>query len=81
MGRGSQVSRLCGPLLALRTPLCLHLRVTRERSDMCDASFALSNTSPGYCLQKAATWRSWVRVTLLPPKRLSSTSQLTALVR
>lgn len=69
------------PLLALRTPLCLHLGVSRERDDMRGASFALSDTSPGYCLQMAATWRGWVRVTLLPPKRLSSTSQLAALVR
>lgn len=35
------------PLLALRTPLCHHLGVTRERDDMRGASFALSDTSPG----------------------------------
>lgn len=73
--------RVRAPLLALRTPLCLHLRGTRERDGMHGASFVLSNTSAGYRLQMAATWKGWVRVTLLPPKRLSSTSQLTALVR
>ena len=68
------------PLLALRTPFCLHLRVTRK-GHRPSASFVLSNTSTGYCLHMAATWRNCMRVTLIPPKRLSSTSELKALVR
>jgi hypothetical protein len=62
-------------------PFVFHLSYLQELSDLTDASFVLSNTSLGYCLQMAVTQRELLKVTLTTPKRLSSTSELTALVR
>lgn len=57
------------------------LSSSERGADVTSASIVLSNTSPGHYLQVVATWRGREKVTLIPPKRLSSTSELMVLVR